>query len=462
MDPNLLPQNLRSKEAKELERQKKQPRGFRVDLHSPQAERAGFDLANSDRPTLNWWQKLTGTSKPTPSASPTLTDPAVDDNQYPHMNWLASDTHRELPKRKQKTEYKITKQPKIKSASGGSWFNKLLGQPISPIISTTETRQTEPKQVMPKPIRSNTPDIKPIMPVIEKKPLPVESKFQSQSTSVISTKELKKKQTTNDSWWSILKGLLGFSKVKEEKLKFASLTKPKESTAVQPKAVEVKPVKESAHEKPKESPKKVIRPAYNLVPKHERAEINVNLIPQELTTKSQLGSFISTQSVVIAIIVPIILITAAYFSLIYLQQNLEKAMTLNKNDLTELNRQIGDFVVKEKLNNRIAQKVTTIKSLMDEKIIWSNFFEMLEKYTLDGVYFTSLTADTSGILILPGIADNYTVLAQQLAVFRDASEFVKEVKISNAQLYSESKAGVLGSSFQIRLVLQDRIFKKAK
>ena len=94
--------------------------------------------------------------------------------------------------------------------------------------------------------------------------------------------------------------------------------------------------------------------------------------------------------------------------------------------------------------------------------MWSNFFALLEKYTLDGVYFTSLTADTSGTLILPGVADNYHILAQQLAILRDAKDFVSDAKISNAQLYSEGKAGVTGISFQLRLNLADQVFKPAK
>jgi hypothetical protein len=63
---------------------------------------------------------------------------------------------------------------------------------------------------------------------------------------------------------------------------------------------------------------------------------------------------------------------------------------------------------------------------------------------------------------LPGVADNYQVLAKQLAVLRDATDLVKEVKISNAQILSEGRAGIVGVSFQLKLVLQDEVFKATK
>jgi hypothetical protein len=133
-----------------------------------------------------------------------------------------------------------------------------------------------------------------------------------------------------------------------------------------------------------------------------------------------------------------------------------------RTELDGLTRQIGDYIVREKENNALADRVSMIKNLLDEKILWSRFFDLLEKYTLDGIYFTNLTADTSGTLILPGVADNYHVLSQELAVLRDAPEFVKDARVTNAQLYSADKVGVLGVSFQLRLVLNDQVFKPVK
>jgi len=114
------------------------------------------------------------------------------------------------------------------------------------------------------------------------------------------------------------------------------------------------------------------------------------------------------------------------------------------------------------LNNETADKILAIKNRLDGKFYWSNFFDLLEKYTLDGVYYTNLSADTSGQLVLPGVASDYETLSKQLAVFNNATDFVKEVKIGNTQLYSEGKAGVIGVSFQLRLLLADHVFDTKK
>jgi Tfp pilus assembly protein PilN len=417
MDPNLLPQNLRGKEDRERGKIKHQSRGFEIELSKP--------IKKTDSAKSNWWQSLTGVSVNKPATvSATLTEPLMDNPQDYHMNWLEQGS--DLKNRKAKPE-KVKKTSNKKGKSG--WLKSLLGKPVSPILTIKEIE-------LPIPVK----------PMIIEKKLEVKPQIKVKKPS--------------DGWGSIVGDMFGFSKVKSQKLKFASV---EEKLAVPVKA----PISEApakvvlSKKKGKETEKKSIKSPYNLVPKHEKMAVDVNLMPKESVTEKTWSAAGSSTFIIVAVI-SILLVTAGYFSIVYLQKNLEQKMSLQQVELNDLNRQIGDFVTKEKENNHVAQKVTAIKKLMMDKIIWSSFFKLLEKYTLDGVYFTSLSADTSGVLVLPGVANDYSVLAKQLAVFRDAVEFVKDVKISNAQLYSEGKAGVVGSSFQIRLVLQDGIFSKIK
>ncbi len=208
--------------------------------------------------------------------------------------------------------------------------------------------------------------------------------------------------------------------------------------------------------------KKKAKSVFQGVPKREKAsEVSVNLMPQELVSAFSAGGKQNFISLAIAIIIPALIITVGYGLIILLQDNLKSRMAERQQEFADLQKQIGDFIQKENQNNQVADKVSAIKKLLDEKIIWDNFFTSLEKYTLDGVSFDSLSADTSGVLSLPGLADDYNVLARQLAAFRDANDFIKDVKLTNAQLASSGKGGVIGVSFQIRLVLQDNIFRNS-
>lgn len=201
---------------------------------------------------------------------------------------------------------------------------------------------------------------------------------------------------------------------------------------------------------------------FNLVPKHEKsAEVNVNLMPQELALRRESASVASgIKSLIIAVLAPALILTIGFGVILFLQNDLKTRMSAKQAEFNNLNSQIGDFLVKEKANNVVADRVAIISKLLAEKITWNNFFDKLEKYTLDGVYYNNLTADTSGVLTLPGVADNYETLAKQLAVFKAAGDFIKDVKLTSAQLSSEGKAGVVGVGFQLRLTLQDKLFIK--
>jgi len=213
------------------------------------------------------------------------------------------------------------------------------------------------------------------------------------------------------------------------------------------------------HEKPHRDSKATT--PFNLVPKRQKsAEVNVNLMPQDLTARRAATDTNHIKATIIAVLAPLVALTAGFGIISLLQNDLKARMTARQNEFNGLDRQIGDFLSREKQNNIIAERVAIINKLTADKIIWNNFFDKLEKYTLDGVYYNNLTADTSGVMTLPGIADDYETLAKQLAVFKSANDFIKDADLTSAQLVSEGRAGVIGVGFQLRLTLADGIFKK--
>lgn len=295
-------------------------------------------------------------------------------------------------------------KPTVKSKTGGFWKN-LFGKPVSPIKDLVLTNPSSSKNEAPKPnlLSASKP--------IKVNPTPVVSK------------------------------------------------QPVVMAPVRP--VEKPPIKSESkpHSKPHRDSKATT--PINSVPKHEKsAEVNVNLMPTDLATRHQEDKAVDAKSVIIAVLAPVILVTICYAVVIMLQSDLKSRMTAKQTEFNNLEKQLGDFVKKENENNKIADRVGIIKQLSAEKVVWNNFFEKLEKYTLDGVYYNNLTTDTSGVMTLPGVADNYETLAKQLAVYKAATDFIKDAKLINAQLVSEGKAGIVGVGFQVRLTLQENLFKK--
>jgi len=451
MDPNLLPIDLRGKEDKEQARLKKQPVGFGLELKLPEKNKKHEKAAKA--PGI--WSGLFG-SKPKPVATEKLTVPPADFSHARSVDLLTSG--------KQVNKSSVSANRPGKNKKSG-WLKNILGQPVSPVMNyAPEEKKSVPTTRVYEPKPAVKPDIA--------WRLPAQNRAKDNKPA--------SRPKAGDSWTEIFKNMFSIGRKKRIDFRLASAGDKKELIAPAPPVLKQEAKRETAPAKefvpyhavtPRHNPpvetknthSEANSAKYHTAPKREKnAEVNVNLMPQELMSRLSSGSAGNIKSIVIAVIIPLAIISLGYGAIMLLQNNLESKMSERQGEFEGLQKQIGDFVSREKQNNQVADQVVAVKKLMDEKIIWKVFFADLEKYTLDGVYFTSLTADTSGVLTLPGVADDYDTLAKQLAALRDASDFVKDVKLTNAQLISEGKSGVIGVGFQLRLTLQDNIFKKPK
>jgi hypothetical protein len=478
MDLNLLPQDLRLKEEKEKQKVKKMPHDLEVELYNPSKANSSAAISGSDKPYLSWWQSLFGLKKTQPATAPVrLTAPPAELPTAPQKRVIGNDWVKKYPA-------KMSKPLAGESRPRSYFWRNLFGKPALPIITDVNELAKRPALKQPKafglPAAADSAGL-------EIKLTPDKAILVARPAKEKPAKMASIKKVAGDSWLSIFSNLFAFRKKDLSGLKFAgtdnaaadleraaalkakaeagnlkpastkepfsSIVKKMEPTKpnLPEKKTSETPVKEKAKEKTKG------KRAYHLVPKFEKGNgINVNLLPGDRGAKVR-KPVSETRFLAVAILLPMLIITVAYGALWLLQWQAGRDLADRKIQLEDLQQQIGSYNAKEKANNDFANRLATIKKLADQKIIWSNFFTQLERYTLDGVYFTNLTIDTSGVFVLPGIATDYSTLAKQLALFKSAKDFIKDLKITSTQLYSEEKAGVSGVSFQLRLTLQDNL-----
>lgn len=464
-DINLLPEELRKSEKKEQERLAKHSRAFDIQLNQPVL--AG-NKEIEPMPKESLWRKIFGYPQGA-QKNPAFNMPKREAGSPLGLNPSKNGRHEKNPiEIKQK---------------GSGWFS-FLGKPQSLVTSMPK------ENILSRSIQQvSQPQIRRLPELDQKMTNKEESNLLNKKAKNVSGGHYKAR--LNDSWWSVLKSLFVPVRHQSEKLHLANADNypPKaqpakgagpilEKSAVSSIATEHKKsetvplvikkpvvddkggaaqgIKIRAAKQPKPSDN-----AYNLVEKNGYKHLlNVNLIPGDAASRTSGGFDNQVLPFVIAIILPIFAISASWF-LIYLgQSQLSQSLKQKQSILDAKIKEIGDYEIKLSKNNDIASRILSIKKLNQEKIAWSNFFDLLEKYTLDGVYYNSLNADTSGQLLLPGIADSYETVAKQLSALNNASDFVKEAKISNIQTYSEGKSGATGVSFQLRLILADHIFVK--
>lgn len=458
---NLLPEELRRREQKELQRAARRPKIFEIELTNPAKVRPA-DLA-SDQPKKFWWQKIFGTApkKPAATLKPALVLPLK--SSAIKLDLLSS-------AKTQKIKYQQQEKKEKPSKINQSFWRWLFGPPRSP-IRALDAAQSAPAKIMgearkiqsaggsvlPLPAKKSihwfsfrrrpkrhliftgSPKITPKLAEAAPKLMPAGSAFKLKPEKAILVEEklVKPLPSRKINWRQKLMLLL-----KGRQKSAAGLPWP-------PLKAKSKPVA-TAKEKAK----------YHLAPKLAKSGLDINLIPEELLARKYLGVKGQVAALFLAVILPFLAVTAVYYLIDYYQQQIDQQIKNSQQLVNQLNQELSGFQEIQQKNFLLQQKLLALDTLFNGQIRWTNFFNLLEKYTLAEVYYTNFTADISGEFVLPAVATNYQKAAQQIVALKSAKDFVKKVGVDNLRLYSTSKAGIIGVAFELKLVLADDVFIK--
>jgi len=102
----------------------------------------------------------------------------------------------------------------------------------------------------------------------------------------------------------------------------------------------------------------------------------------------------------------------------------------------------------------LAKKTDRAIGLLKDHVYWTQLFKLLEAYTIPDVYYPNFVAKVGDQVILPAVARDLTSAARQLAAFYSATDFIKDVTITDLV------AGPEGVNFNINLTLNPSVLKK--
>jgi len=384
-------------------------------------------------------------------------------------------------------------RPEEKKSEKAGWLSRLFGKPVSPIVSSSRYQSPvsdNPAAVLPT-FKSSAPANLPISEGVDRSNFYRQElkgltelagqnrREQSSLESMPAPKAVVSTQTNQSpskkgDWRRILASLFSRSGKVESRMnlaKSAEATVPLASMPIKFREEKVelktspnqpaKPIVEGARIEPIRKEKKHKHNKYGgyhtTEPITHNRHTYINLIPSELL-KGKAGG-VNWFRVVSLMILPALVVFFCYLGMSWLQSNINQKISTNRNELTQLQKSIGDYNERARINNDTANRVITLKKLLDNRIYWTRFFTLLEKYTLDGVYFKEFRADIAGLISLPATADNYETLARQLVALKSADDFVKDARTASMQVSTDPKAGVTGIDFLLRLTLADGIFR---
>ena len=219
----------------------------------------------------------------------------------------------------------------------------------------------------------------------------------------------------------------------------------------------------------REKRKKVEREIKMHIPKIEKEEISgkqppkekelkISFIPEEFAKVSELEP--KKQFAILGVVIFCSLIIVGFLYLGILQQERRFSEELKKIDfqVESLNKEIASYEEIKKDALKLREQLLAVKEILEKHICLTKFFNLLEKYTVEDVYYTDFTIGGENKVVLRARGKNFESAAQQMVAFKGVSHFIKEVKISSVSAETQTgKEGGVG--FNINLTLVDNIFK---
>ena len=177
----------------------------------------------------------------------------------------------------------------------------------------------------------------------------------------------------------------------------------------------------------------------------------VDLIPTSVKIKSwpQIRNLL-----LVSFVLSIIIVALFYIGLMWQERKNINERQLSMQGISELEEEILNFQSTNQEIKDLAEDIKTIHTILNQHIYWSNFFELLEKYTVQEVHYQGLTAGNNGALVLDAIGPNFDAVARQLKALQspEATELAREVSVTSATLTE------VGVSFNVNFILNSQLF----
>ncbi len=159
-----------------------------------------------------------------------------------------------------------------------------------------------------------------------------------------------------------------------------------------------------------------------------------------------------------------VIATSGIIGLIYgglhiMRGQLEKRTVAIDAEINTFKKDILVYNAQEPAMSKIGAKVELVAGLLHQHIYWTNFFNLLEKYTLADIYYDGVSATTNGNLTLSAHGTSFETVSQELQLLNseEAKEFVSAASITGAQLTTATD-GTEQVSFSVQLTLNPKLF----
>ncbi|MFA6551222.1 MAG: hypothetical protein WCV41_01690 [Patescibacteria group bacterium] len=164
---------------------------------------------------------------------------------------------------------------------------------------------------------------------------------------------------------------------------------------------------------------------------------------------------------IVSIVASLLIIGASFIGVILLGRQAASPSDLDAKLAVKDQEQKSLESELEKLSG-LRAKTAEIKNILSKHIYWTNFFNLMEKNTLTGIYYDDFEGDISGQYLLPAVASDFKILNAQIKTWQGEKNYVISAVAPKVEA-KKSSGGKEGAeqdvlAFEINLAVKPDIF----
>lgn len=187
--------------------------------------------------------------------------------------------------------------------------------------------------------------------------------------------------------------------------------------------------------------------------------LEVNLVKDEVGVEFNWSRHM--MSLTITLLIAVALVAEVYYGLSWWQeQEEERTILINREhdavtqEIKKINNNAKDYLI-------FKDKIVLTKKMADSHIYWTNFFNWIERNTLNSVTYNGFSGDTSGEYSLAAKTNNFSDISWQVKNFKD-NPLVDVVRVDagNSSRSEENQDSEGMVSFSLTLKVKPQLFFK--
>lgn len=159
-----------------------------------------------------------------------------------------------------------------------------------------------------------------------------------------------------------------------------------------------------------------------------RFDWDVNLVPTDVLEQVVPVSLILY--LILAMILACGFVFGGWLAVNFIYNNNTIEVSKIDSEIASKEAEISAYDDLQKEVDALNTRVKDVRTLLDQHVYWSKFFTKLEQNTLPEVYYSSMSADVGGSVVLNAYAKTYEDAIKQLYIFERATDFVSVAVIT--------------------------------